>query len=92
MLSYNLQRNMYCFWLSRLGLPVVFQSGENSLELTPPLQHPGRNSNYIVVGRNVPQWRASIDYFDATDEIVDQPALTNPKSRLSGYDSHNSLD
>ena len=43
---------------------------------------PGRASHYIVICRNVKQWRMSIDYVAVDEEVVNDVAAT-PKSAKS---------
>ena len=57
---------------------------ESSLDIT---QHsttsvPGKPSYYVVVSRNVKQWRMSIDYVAVDEEVVSDVAAT-PKSAKS---------
>ncbi len=45
---------------------------------------PGRAAYYVVVSRNVKQWRVSIDYADADEETPSDVTLT-PKSAQSEF-------
>ncbi len=43
---------------------------------------PGRPSRFILIGRNVKQWRMSIDYIDVDEEVVSD-VTPQPKSAKS---------
>ncbi len=48
---------------------------------------PGRPSRFILIGRNVKQWRMSIDYIDVDEEVVSD-VTPQPKSAKSKCPSH----
>ena len=71
---------------------MVFQNRERTFESTLDLtslrclQLPSSVCSYVVIGRNMKQWRASIDYTSTGEETaVELPTLTNPKSQLLYY-------
>ena len=60
---------------------VYFQKQESDL-LKPTQPLPGSEQTFILIGRNVHQWRYSLDS-SSMDEPLQPPNLTNPKSEKS---------
>ena len=62
---------------------MFFQSGESklnrSLDLGESTPTPGRSQEYIMIARNIKQWKCSIGFEDDSPEIK-MPPLDNPKS------------
>ncbi|CAH1774976.1 unnamed protein product [Owenia fusiformis] len=52
-----------------MRMPLNSDLLESSFDRFTNLQAPGKILNYVLVGRNVSQWRNSIDYVEADDEV-----------------------
>ena len=76
------------FYENNCGLFLPSQSQDSKSETSLDIAHhntcnlPGRASHYIVICRNVKQWRMSIDYVAVDDEVVSNVTAT-PKSAKS---------
>ncbi|XP_077980912.1 KICSTOR complex protein SZT2-like isoform X2 [Glandiceps talaboti] len=57
---------------------------------TLPIRPPGLKVNYMIVGRNITQWRATID-MDNGEDTANYPNLMNPKTRKS-FQHYDPLD